>query len=85
MKNFLFTLSAILLVSCGETTQNKNTLTKSENHFGTIEKDDTKSLAAKRFSKAYIENDLASVSDLFTEDAKIMVNDSNLTFFLNFH
>tara|TARA_Y100000994_G_scaffold97701_1_gene80855 strand:- start:598 stop:1098 length:501 start_codon:yes stop_codon:yes gene_type:complete len=80
MKNFLFTLSAILLVSCGETTQNKNTLTKSENHFGTIEKDDTKSLAAKRFSKAYIENDLASVSDLFTEDAKIMVNDSNLTF-----
>ena len=33
-----------------------------------------------KFTDAYVNNDLNSVSDLFTEDAKIMVNDADLTF-----
>ena len=80
MKKLILMLCSITIISCGEKKQNENTLNKTENHFGTIEKGDQKSLAAQSFSKAYIANNLASVSGLFTEDAKIMINDSDITF-----
>tara|TARA_B100000768_G_C11271461_1_gene373671 strand:+ start:1735 stop:2235 length:501 start_codon:yes stop_codon:yes gene_type:complete len=80
MKKLILMLCSITIISCGEKKKNENTLNKTENHFGTIEKGDQKSLAAQSFSKAYIANDLASVSGLFTKDAKIMINDSDITF-----
>ena len=80
MKKLFILFFVFSTLSCGENKQDLKTLNKSKNHFGTIEKGDAKSLAAQSFSKAYMQNDLASVSDLFTEDAKIMVNDDVLTF-----
>ena len=69
MKKLFIILCLFSTLSCGENKQDLKTLNKSKNHFGTIEKGDAKSLAAQSFSKAYMQNDLASVSDLFTEDA----------------
>ncbi|MDG2371003.1 MAG: nuclear transport factor 2 family protein [Flavobacteriaceae bacterium] len=80
MKKILILLFSISIISCGEMEQNDNVIEKTEHHYGTIEKDDPKSLAAQRFTKAYENNNLASVADLFTEDAKIMINDTDLTF-----
>ena len=46
---------------------------------GKIIQNDSKSLAAKKFSEAYTTNNLASVKSLFNDDAIFHVNDSKLT------
>ena len=45
---------------------------------GKIVQNDSKSLAAKKFSEAYTTNNLASVKSFFTDDAKFYINDSKL-------
>ena len=72
------TLFSLFLASCGNT-QN-STPTKEENQVGIIKGNDFRSKAMIKFTDAYVNNDLNSVSGLFTEDAKIMVNDTDLTF-----
>ena len=54
-----------------------------ENQVGIIKGNDFRSKAMIKFTDAYVNNDLNSVSDLFTEDAKIMVNDADLTYSSN--
>ena len=72
------TLFSFLLINCNNT-QNSTSI-KEENQVGIIKGNDFRSEAMMKFTDAYINNDLSSVSDLFTEDAKIMVNDADLTF-----
>ena len=72
------TIFSIFITSCSN---NQNSAsTKEENQVGIIKGDDFRSKAMMKFTDAYVNNDLNSVSDLFTDDAKIMVNDSDLTF-----
>ena len=72
------TVFSLFLVNCNNL-QN-STSTKEENQVGIIKGNDFKSKAMIKFTDAYVNNNLNSVSDLFTEDAKIMVNDSDLTY-----
>ena len=72
------TMFSVFITSCSN---NQNlTPTKEENQVGIIKGDDFRSKAMMKFTDAYVNNDLNSVSDLFTDDAKIMVNDADLTF-----
>ena len=75
-------LSAVIysffLISCNNPQNTKPT--KEENQVGIIKGNDFRSEAMMKFTDAYVNNDLNSVSDLFTEEAKIMVNDADLTF-----
>ena len=72
------TIFSIFITSCSN---NQNSApTKEENQVGIIKGDDFRSKAMMKFTDAYVNNDLNSVSDLFTDDAKIMINDSDLTF-----
>ena len=72
------TIFSVFIISCSN---NQNlTPTKEENQVGIIKGDDFRSKAMMKFTDAYVNNDLNSVSDLFIDDAKIMVNDADLTF-----
>ncbi|MDA0278411.1 MAG: nuclear transport factor 2 family protein [Bacteroidetes bacterium] len=75
MKNFILValILPLFLIGC-------NSPQKEENQVGIITGDDFRSKAAIKFTDAYVNNDLNSVADLFTPDAKIMVNDTDLTF-----
>jgi hypothetical protein len=68
----------VFLISCN-TSQNSD-ISKEENQVGIIKGDDFRSKAMIKFTDAYVNNNLNSVADLFTSDAKIMVNDADLTF-----
>jgi ketosteroid isomerase-like protein len=72
------TIFSFLLINCNNP-QNSTSI-KDENQVGIIKGNDFRSEAMMKFTDAYVNNDLKSVSDLFTEDAKIMVNDADLTF-----
>ena len=72
------TVFSLFLIGCSNP-QNKIP-TKEENQVGIIKGNDFRSKAMMKFTDAYVNNDLNSVSDLFTDDAKIMVNDADLTF-----
>ena len=72
------TIFSFLLINCNN--PQNSTTTKEENQVGIIKGNDFRSEAMMKFTDAYVNNDLKSVSDLFTEDAKIMVNDADLTF-----
>ncbi len=72
------TVFSLFLTSCN-ISQNTTKLIE-ENQVGIIKGDDFRSKAMIKFTDAYVKNDLNSMSDLFTPDANIMVNDSNLTF-----
>ena len=74
----LITVFSLFLVNCNNF--KNSTSTKEENQVGIIKGNDFRSKAIIKFTDAYVNNDLNSVSDLFTEDAKIMVNDSDLTY-----
>ena len=80
MKNFFLSTIMLLvfLISCN-TSQNSD-ISKEENQVGIIKGDDFRSKAMIKFTDAYVNNNLNSVADLFTSDAKIMVNDADLTF-----
>ena len=80
MKNFFLSTIMLLvfLISCN-TSQNSD-ISKEENQVGIIKGDDFRSKAMIKFTDAYVNNNLDSVADLFTSDAKIMVNDADLTF-----
>lgn len=79
-KNLVFvtTIFSLFLASCGN--PQNSTPTNEEDQVGIIKGGDFRSKAMIKFTDAYVINDLNSVSDLFTEDAKIMVNDADLTF-----
>ena len=79
-KNLLLvtTIFSVIITSCSN--NQNSTPTKEENQVGIIKGDDFRSKAMMKFTDAYVNNDLNSVSDLFTDDAKIMVNDADLTF-----
>ena len=79
-KNSLVTIifSLFLIASC-DNPQN-SIPSKEENQVGIIKGNDFRSKAMIKFTDAYVNNDLNSVSDLFTPEAKIMVNDADLTF-----
>lgn len=68
----------VFSISCN-TAQNSD-ISKEENQVGIIKGDDFRSKAMIKFTDAYVNNNLNSVADLFTSDAKIMVNDADLTF-----
>jgi|TARA_X000000950_G_scaffold27001_1_gene29065 ketosteroid isomerase-like protein len=72
------TIFSLFLLSCSN--PQNSTPTIEENQVGIIKGDDFRSKAMMKFTDAYVNNDLNSVSDLFTDDAKIMVNDADLTF-----
>ena len=72
------TIFSLFLISCSN--HQNSTPTKEENQVGIIKGNDFRSIAMMKFTDAYVNNDLNSVSDLFIEDAKIMVNDADLTF-----
>ena len=79
-RNLIFTATIFtyILISCGG--PQNSTPTNEENQVGIIKGKDFRSEAMIKFTDAYVNNNLNSVFDLFTEDAKIMVNDSDLTF-----
>ena len=79
-KNLFLVISvfSLFLVNCNNL-QNSTPI-KEENQVGIIKGNDFRSKAMMKFTDAYVNNDLNSVSDLFTEEAKIMVNDADLTF-----
>ena len=60
--------------------QRNSTSAKEENQVGIIKGNDFRSKAMISFMEAYVSNDLVSVADLFTPDAKLMINDADLTF-----
>ena len=72
------TIFSVFITSCSN--NQNSTPTKEENQVGIIKGDDFRSKSMIKFTDAYVNNDLNSVSDLFTDDAKIMVNDADLTF-----
>ncbi|MDC3276698.1 nuclear transport factor 2 family protein [Flavobacteriaceae bacterium] len=72
------TMFSVFITSCSN--NQNSTPTKEENQVGIIKGDDFRSKAMMKFTDAYVNNDLNSVSDLFTDDAKIMVNDADLKF-----
>jgi len=77
----LFLSAAIFsffLITCSNPQNTKPT--KEDNQVGIIKGNDFRSEAMMKFTDAYVNNDLNSMSDLFTEDVKIMVNDADLTF-----
>ena len=82
MKNsnslFIFCLIALSIISCGEPQSPASP--KEENQVGIIKGDDFRSKSMFQFTEAYIKNDLNSVAEMFTPDAKIMLNDAVLTF-----
>tara|TARA_B100000768_G_C11010318_1_gene261704 strand:+ start:63 stop:578 length:516 start_codon:yes stop_codon:yes gene_type:complete len=72
------TIFSLFLTSCSN--NQNSTPPKEENQVGIIKGNDFRSKAMIKFTDAYVNNDLNSVSDLFIEDAKIMINDADLTF-----
>ena len=74
MKNFLLIILSIITYSCTE-----NTTKKSEFQTGIIERNDSKSQAMDDFTKAYLENNLETQIELFTEDAIIHINSNDVS------
>ena len=74
MKNFLLIILSITIFSCAD-----NTSKKSEFQVGIVEMNDSKSQAMDNFTKAYLENNLETQIDLFTEDAIIHINSNDVT------
>ena len=74
MKNFLLIILSITIFSCADNTSNK-----SEFQEGIVEMNDSKSQAMDNFTKAYLENNLETQIDLFTEDAIIHINSNDVT------
>ena len=79
-KNLFLAITIFSFLLINYNNPQNSTSIKEENQVGIIKGDDFRSQAMIKFTDAYINNDLSSVSDLFTEDAKIMVNDADLTF-----
>ena len=75
---FIATIISILFLACNS--QQNITPQKAENQIGIIKGNDFRSSAMITFMDAYVNNNLSSVADLFTPDAKIMINDADLTF-----
>ncbi len=80
MKNFFLSTIMLLVFSISCNTAQNSDISKEENQVGIIKGDDFRSKAMIKFTDAYVNNNLNSVADLFTSDAKIMVNDADLTF-----
>jgi hypothetical protein len=80
MKNFFLSTIMLLVFSISCNTAKNSDISKEENQVGIIKGDDFRSKAMIKFTDAYVNNNLNSVADLFTSDAKIMVNDADLTF-----
>ena len=74
MKKNLLIILSIITYSCTE-----NTTKKSEFQTGIIERNDSKSQAMDNFTKAYLENNLETQIDLFTEDAIIHLNSNDVS------
>ena len=75
---FIATIVSILFLACNS--QQNSTPQKAENQIGIIKGNDFRSSAMITFMDAYVNNNLSSVADLFAPDAKIMINDADLTF-----
>ncbi len=71
-------MSSIFLICCN--TKQNSSLLKKENQVGIIMGNDFRSKSMIKFMNAYIDNNLNSVANLFLPDAKIMINDVDLTF-----
>ena len=74
MKNFLLIILSITIFSCAD-----NTSKQSEFQEGIVEMNDSKSQAMDNFTKAYLENNLETQIDLFTEDAVIHINSNDVS------
>ena len=68
---FIATILSILFLACNS--QQNSTPQKAENQIGIIKGNDFRSSAMITFMDAYVNNNLSSVADLFTPDAKIMM------------
>ena len=79
MKNTIILFFLVLFfIACDEKVSSDE-IKDTDPWSGKIIQNDSKSLAAKKFSEAYTTNNLASVKSFFTDDAKFYVNDSKLT------
>ncbi|HBD42737.1 MAG TPA: hypothetical protein DEF03_02780 [Bacteroidetes bacterium] len=79
-KNLLLltTIFPLLLIGCVNVEESTPMI--EENQVGIIKGNDFRSKAMLQFTDAYVNNDLDSMTDLFTEDANFMINDADLTF-----
>ena len=78
MKNFFLILTvSMFMISCTQVSDNH--IEKTENHFGTIEVGDAKSLAMDAFNDAYVANDMSGQEELFAENAVANVNGQETT------
>lgn len=78
-KLILILFTSVLLVSCNSESKEK-TSTNVDPMSGFMVGNDSKSDAMLQFTKAYEDNNIATVKSIFTEDAVFNVNDTKLTF-----